>query len=480
MRCAVYRRVSTDMQVEEGFSLEAQRTRLDAYAESQGWSIVEDYCDEGFSAKNTDRPEMQRLISDIKKKKFDLVLVYRLDRFVRSVLDLHELLQLMDKYDVKFKSATEVFDTTSATGRLFITLIATLAQWERETIAERVYFGMAKKAEEGERNGAPAPYGYDIVDREMLLNKNEAKWVKYIFNRYRAVGAQTIAKELNQKGIRTKKGKVWSDFSIRYVLRNPIYAGLVRWNYETSSKGTRKKTNDEILTPINQDGFTPIIDKGIFQEVQKLMSKRSVAAFRSDNFYPFSGVAKCEKCGYPFTGASKKLKNGKVHRFYKCRGRISFGVCDTQAIAEDVIEEAFLDVLDLAESEINIEQPQQSMSVEEIHKQLDRLKQKKERAEELYVEGDISKDRYVGIIENVRIEESKLYEAMGETDKVESIEQVKELLQNLKTEWQHFSHETKKQAVHSLFESITIRMVEKADPGRKKKAKIEIIDYKLV
>src|SRR5690606_13381288 len=167
MRCAIYRRVSTDLQAEEGFSLEAQKNRLLAYAESQGWTVIEDYCDEGYSAKSLDRPEMQRLISDIKKKKFDVVLVYRLDRLVRSVLELHELLQLMERYDVRFKSATEIFDTTSATGRLFITLIATLAQWERETIAERVHLGMAKKAEQGERNGAPAPYGYDLVDGKL-------------------------------------------------------------------------------------------------------------------------------------------------------------------------------------------------------------------------------------------------------------------------------------------------------------------------
>lgn len=480
MRCAIYRRVSTDMQAEEGFSLEAQRVRLRAYAESQGWAVVEDYCDDGFSAKNIDRPEMQRLIGNIKKKKFDVVLVYRLDRFVRSVLDLHELLQTMEKYDVKFKSATEMFDTTSATGRLFITLIATLAQWERETIAERVHMGMLKKVESGERNGAPAPYGYDLMDRSLIVNVEQAKWVKYIFNRYGFVGSQTIAKELNGNGVKTKKGEVWSDFSVRYVLKNPIYTGLVRWNYESTSKGTRKKTGEEVLMEISQSDFEAIISIEVFNNAQKLMAKRSTMAFRSDNFYPFSGIAKCEKCGYPFTGAFKKMKNGRLYRFYKCRGKFNFGVCDSQSISETTIEEAFLSVLELANTEIDTGQPEQTMSPEEIKKKLDRLKQKKERAEELYLEGDISKDKYIGFMESVKREETRLYEVINVTDETYSLEQIKESIRNLKSEWYNLSYETKKSAVHSIFGSITIRLVENSDPPKRKKAKVEIVDYKLL
>lgn len=472
MRCAIYRRVSTDMQVEEGFSLEAQRIRLLAYAESQGWTVVEDYCDEGFSAKSLERPEMQRLIADISKKKFDIVLVYRLDRFVRSVVDLHELLQLMEQHDVKFKSATEIFDTTSATGRLFITLIATLAQWERETIAERVHLGMSKKAEQGERNGAPAPFGYDMVDGKLVLNEDEAKWVRYIFDRYESVGAQTVARELNRKGVRTKRGETWSDFSVRYVLRNPIYAGYVRWNYETWSNGHRKKTGSEIIVPINQDDFHPLISKEKYDDIQVLLRRRSAKAFRSDNFYPFSGVAKCARCGYGMTGSTKP-KNG--YRYYKCRGRINFGICDMPLISEESIERAFLEALELAEAEIGIEPPEQTMTKEEIQRQMVRLKQKKERAEELYLEGDITKERYNKIIEEVREEEKKLYEAESLSVSAETVQAVKEMLRNIKREWSYFSYETKKKAVHSVFESITIRHVE----GIGRKMKVEIVGYEL-
>src|SRR5690606_15440320 len=197
----------------------------------------------------------------------------------------------------------------------------------------------------------PAPFGYDIVDGKLVLNEDEAKWVRYIFDRYESVGAQTVARELNRKGVRTKRGEKGSDFSVRYVLRNPIYAGYVRWNYETWSNGHRKKTGSEIIVPINQDDFHPLISKEKYDDIQDLLRRRSVQAFRSDNFYPFSGVAKCAQCGYGMTGSTKP-KNG--YRYYKCRGRINFGICDMPLISEESIERAFLEALELAEAEIGI------------------------------------------------------------------------------------------------------------------------------
>ncbi|WP_259384001.1 recombinase family protein, partial [Bacillus thuringiensis] len=197
MKCVIYRRVSTDMQVEEGISLDMQKLRLEQYAKSQDWIVVNDYCDEGYSAKNTERPAFQQMIRDMKKKQFDIILVYRLDRFTRSVSDLHSILKIMDEYNVKFKSSTEIFDTTTATGRMFITLVATLAQWERETTAERVRDSMHKKAELGLRNGAKAPMGYNLKKGNLYINHTEAEIVKYIFEMYKTKGVVSIVKSLN-------------------------------------------------------------------------------------------------------------------------------------------------------------------------------------------------------------------------------------------------------------------------------------------
>ncbi|MFD1362685.1 recombinase family protein [Lentibacillus salinarum] len=479
MRCAIYRRVSTDMQREEGFSLEAQKARLSAFAESQGWTVVDDYSDEGYSAKNMDRPALQRLIHDMKQQKFDVILVYRLDRFVRSVVDLHELLQMMDRYDVKFKSSTEAFDTTSATGRMFITIIATLAQWERETIAERVYENMLKRSEQGKRNGAPAPYGYDVINGNLIKNPEEAKWVQFIFSQYQTHGSQNIAKKLNTRGVKTKKGEIWSDFSIRYTLKNPIYSGYVRWNYESYSDGYRKKTGEEIIVPIEQEGFEPIITKETWDETQKLISRRSQMAFRSQTHYPFSGVAKCGKCGKSFTGGKKKRKSGGYYRFYKCQGRFKFGTCDVQTIAESSIEKAFLSILELEDVDPNVHSNIESeISPDQIKLQLEKIDEKKERLEELYIDGDIKKDRYRKKMKKIKLEEMEMAKLLEVENEVASDIEVKEVLQQIKKEWHNFNNETKKQAIHSLFEHITIRVVEPTKPGKNPVPPvIEITDY---
>lgn len=478
MRCAIYRRVSTNDQVQEGFSLQAQKMRLTAYVESQGWSLIEDYVDEGFSAKNIERPAMQRLIKDIEKQKFDVILVYRLDRFVRSVSDLHSLLQLMDNHEVKFKSATEVFETTSASGRLFITIIATLAQWERETIAERVFENMLKRSEQGKRNGAPAPYGYNLADGDLTINEQEAKWVRFMYEKYHTHGSQNIAKQLNNMGVKTKKGEIWSDFSIRYILRNPINAGLIRWNYRSFAKG--KLTGEEVIKPIDQENFISIIDQETFDEIQRLYKTRSKTAFKSNNHYPFSGIAVCSCCGKSFTGCQRKRKSGTIYRFYKCQGRFKFGICNVQAIAEEAIEKAFLDSLNIERTVPALEQKKNVWDLAMIEKKKVQLIQKKERAEELYIEGNIDKARYLLMLEKVNEEEFELLEIEKQFEDDASFEDILNVIDTLKTNWYSIGFEAKKRAVHTLFKSITIEVIEPTKMGKYPEPPVvKIKDYQL-
>ncbi|TCJ05074.1 recombinase family protein [Cytobacillus praedii] len=469
MRCAIYRRVSTEMQREEGFSLEAQKLRLNAFAESQGWKVVDDYCDDGYSAKNMDRPALRRLISDMKSQKFDVVLVYRLDRFVRSVTDLHELLKLMDQYDVKFKSSTEAFDTTSATGRMFITIIATLAQWERETIAERVYESMLKRSESGKRNGAPAPYGYDLENGNLIVNEEEAKWVKFIFSQYRTHGSQNIAKKLNARGVKTKKGELWSDFAVRYTLKNPIYAGFLRWNYESTSTGHRKKTGEEVIVPLEQENFEALIDKEDYDEIQQILKTRSQMAFRSETHYPFSGIAVCSNCGKNFTGSKKKRKSGGEFRFYKCQGRFKFGTCNVQTIAESSIEKAFLELLDLqndAKPSLKSKYVEAETDIDTIKEQLKRLSDRKERTKDLYIDGDISKEEYSKRIDKLSNEEKEISALLDKHDEEASEQELDTFLNQIKHEWYNLTDESKKAAIQTLFKSMTVELVEASKPGK--------------
>ena len=167
MVVGIYIRVSTREQAEEGYSIGAQKDRLISYCHAQGWTDYRIYVDEGVSAKDMKRPQLIQLMDDIKAGKINLILVYRLDRFTRRVRDLHEMLEFLEKYQCKFRSATEMYDTTTAMGRMFIGLVALMAQWEVENMSERISFALEKKVTDGEHVGAP-PFGYDSIDENLL------------------------------------------------------------------------------------------------------------------------------------------------------------------------------------------------------------------------------------------------------------------------------------------------------------------------
>jgi len=341
MRVALYIRVSTEDQAREGYSIQAQRNKLEAYCVSQGWDIVGLYVDDGYSAKDLERPEMKRMLAHIEQGLIDCVLVYRLDRLTRSVLDLYKLLEIFEKYNCKFKSATEVYDTTSAMGRMFITIVAAMAQWERENLAERVRMGMQEKARQGKWVINVPPYGYDI-DRAtdtLVINQQEAVIVRKIYDMYLSgMGMNKIALSLNNQGMSTKSGAAWTSNKVKYVLTNPLYVGTMRYNY---------RVNNENYFEI--DGAVPaIISEEVFEKVQKIIEKRKTAHPRSaTSEFVFSGVAKCARCGAPLAGKYGFSRRGeKIHRprsYYCTKQKI--GLCEQLNMSERFIEQQFLKYL---------------------------------------------------------------------------------------------------------------------------------------
>lgn len=339
MRVAIYVRVSTEEQAEEGYSIKAQVDRLNAYASSQDWKVVHTYIDDGESAKDMKRTQLTVMLTDLKKDKFDCVLVYRLDRLTRSVLDLYKMLNLFEEHNVKFKSATEVYDTTTAMGRLFITLVAALAQWERENLGERVRMGMNQKAKEGKWTVSLPPYGYnkDEVDGDQLvINEEEASIVREIFNYYVTgqYGVGKIASLLNQQGIKTKAQHDWNSNTIRYVLTNPIYIGTIRYNF---------RVNKEQYFEI-ENAVPAIVEKASFQEVQKILSMRSKHhPRRATSRFIFTSVLKCARCGGNMAGkvSSGKARGGYTTFSYYCVNQ-KHGTCDLPLISQNYLEVQFL------------------------------------------------------------------------------------------------------------------------------------------
>lgn len=479
MKCAIYVRVSTQEQFDEGFSIPAQKERLRAFCTSQGWTIVNEYVEEGYSAKDVNRPQLQALLDDLKKDQFDLVLVYRLDRLTRSVLDLYQLLKTFDENNVSFKSATEVYDTTTAIGRLFITLVAALAQWERENLAERVKFGTQQMVEQGIRPGSPRPFGYQYQNSKLIIKKDEAKWVKYIFDKYITNGAQTIARELNQMGIKNKNGDTWHGSSVRYILNNPLYAGLLRWDYRGSIGNKRVFNDDPTIVDLQQQGFEPIISKEDYERTQSLIKSRHKAQVRSTTHYPFSTIVRCSECGNKYVGRTEIRQPGdRKYRSYSCQGNRKYGICKSPSFSEEAMNTAFIKSLDYTIAQPEGITAKDDINPVDLEKSLIKLQNKKERAKELYIEGDISKSRYQDLMNEYTNEELKIQSELNEVDNELSNDEIKQFLQDVKDAWPEMDYESQKKAIQSIFDSITVKVIKKGTTGRNPKpAVLEIIDY---
>ena len=223
MKVIAYARVSTEDQVANGVSLSAQIDRLRAYARSQGWSLTEVVRDEGASAKNLNRPGLQRVLEAVETGAVEAVLVYKLDRLTRSVADLDWITRLLNGQDVALVSLSEHLDGTNAGGRLMMNLLAVVSQWEREAIAERTRTALNYKKTSGRVYGR-VPFGYRRNGDRLEPVAKELETVRRM-HAWREEGAslREIARRLNAQGVESKHGGAWSHKTVGYILGNDLY-----------------------------------------------------------------------------------------------------------------------------------------------------------------------------------------------------------------------------------------------------------------
>src|SRR4051794_8850832 len=213
LRCAVYTRKSSEEGLEQEFnSLDAQREACEAYTLSQkaeGWLLVPDrYDDGGFSGGNLERPALKRLLADIEGRRVDVVVVYKIDRLSRSLMDFAKLVDAFERTSVTFVSVTQSFNTTTSMGRLTLNILLSFAQFEREVIGERIRDKFAASRRRGMWMGGWAPLGYDVKNRKLVINETEANLVRSIFERF-AHGMQPVRliAQLREEGSLNKQGK---------------------------------------------------------------------------------------------------------------------------------------------------------------------------------------------------------------------------------------------------------------------------------
>ncbi len=229
-RAAIYIRVSTEEQAEEGYSLEAQKDRLIAYCEAQGWDVADIYVDAGHTGRNVrNRDGYKRMMAE--RDKWDNILVLKMDRIHRNSKNFMIMMEDLEKWDKKFTSMQEELDTSTSIGRFVVDMIQRIAQLESEQIGERTYMGMAQKAETGGILGFNPPFGYGIEDNDLTVKSDEATVVREMFRSYRSgLSMNDIAQSLNARGVFTRRGAQWTLYSVRQILHNPAYAGYRRWD----------------------------------------------------------------------------------------------------------------------------------------------------------------------------------------------------------------------------------------------------------
>src|SRR3990167_5675879 len=243
--CAIYTRKSTSEGLDQDFtSLDNQRESAESYINSQkneGWIILpEKYDDGGYTGANTDRPALQKLIADIKEGKINCVVVYKVDRLSRSLLDFVQLLELFEKHNVVFISVTQAFNTNSSMGRLTLNILLSFAQFEREIISERVKDKLGAARRKGKWLGGVPILGYDLdrLNHKLVINEKEAKLVREIFDTYiEKESLLAVAMILNEKGYKTKEytskpgrffgGTKFKKTNKQLMIKNPLYVGKV-------------------------------------------------------------------------------------------------------------------------------------------------------------------------------------------------------------------------------------------------------------
>jgi DNA invertase Pin-like site-specific DNA recombinase len=231
LRCAIYTRKSSEEGLEQEFnSLHAQREACEAYIASQkseGWALVRDqYGDGGISGGTLERPGLKQLLADIEDGLVDVVVVYKIDRLSRSLMDFSKLVEVFDRNGVTFVSVTQSFNTTTSMGRLTLNILLSFAQFEREVTAERIRDKVKASRMKGIWMGGYVPLGYDVRDRKLVVNEQDAGSVRRIFDRFVEVGSATVlARELRREGFRSKQGTLIDKGYLYRLLNNRVYRG---------------------------------------------------------------------------------------------------------------------------------------------------------------------------------------------------------------------------------------------------------------
>lgn len=348
MKVAIYTRVSTDYQADKD-SLPMQRKDLIAYARLVlGCDDYEIFEDAGYSGKNTQRPGFQDMMLRTRQGEFSHILVWKIDRISRNLLDFAQMYAELKKLGVTFVSKNEQFDTSSAMGEAMLKIILVFAELERNMTSERVTATMISRASSGLWNGGRVPYGYDY-DKEtktFSINSKEASIVQIMHNRYEELHSLIfLCHDLNNSGYRTRSGALWTPNGASTILNSYFYCGDYIYNVHADASHSKVKNESEWVT-IN-DHHPAIIDRDQKKRICDLLTYNDRGKHgtkhtaRADSaVHIFGGISCCGKCGKPLYSSNHQFANGTKYTVYLCQSaRKSKELCDQTQISDVTIGE---------------------------------------------------------------------------------------------------------------------------------------------
>ena len=358
-RAALYCRVSTDEQVRHGYSIGAQLTALREHAKRNNYIIVGEFIDEGISARKSykKRPALLRLLEEVKNDHVDIVLFIKLDRWFRNVEAYYQVQPILDQHNVAWKTVLEDYETVTASGRLKVNIMLSVAQDEADRTSERIKFVFADKRNKGEWVSGNIPYGYRKENKRMVIDEETAPIARAIFNHY--IDSRSVYNTV--RWVYAQYGLKRSYDGIKDMLKNPKYLG--------------------------GNNYPPLIDRETFSHVQELMTMRSTRNSSNDKVpYQFSGLVYCKECG-------RKMKANRPNNweYYSCATRWDSGRCENHiSVRQDKLETYLLN---------NIERELQGHNIKILEKQqppkdTEKIKRKMEKLKDLYLNDLISREIY--------------------------------------------------------------------------------------
>ena len=492
VKVALYARVSTEEQT-TNFSLGSQLELLKKHASDHKYEVFDEYVDDGYSGTSSDRPQFQRLMEDSKQGKFQLILIYRVDRFFRRNKDLLNTVDELQKLNVSIRSITEPFDTSNYLGKFILSLFGSIAELERNTFMERSKLGKLRRAKEGYYSGSsPAKYGYvyNKKKKKIKLDEKEVEAVRFAFDFYNQPDSSIlkVTRKMRQMGYKTKEGHLMREDVVHDILRDPIYIGKWFANKHDSKTGGLKPVSEWIEVKV-----PPIVSEEVFNKAQEYLSGRRNYSVRNAKYqYLLQGMVKCGDCGGTVAGTADKQfqeKNGKQYGpyfklYYRCTHFVKNKFeklikCKLKYVQGARLEEAVWNQVEkiftnpyLIKHAVKNSEVIKRNDKEEINKEIARislvqegLAQEEHRMLEAYRQNIISIDQFkeqMGSVKKSRedLENTKqeLTAALDENNKKAEIEEAIDYIKRVKEGLKQFDYNTKKQALQLLKTSVKVNI----------------------